>query len=413
MDEVQLEADQLYKSHFGKMVSLLLRFSNAIDLETAEDIVQDSFSAALTSWRKGGLPDKPEAWLFRVCKNKALNKIKESKRFNNLFLDEDIYPGDPALSQFPLDDQQLILLFACAHPDLSPKAQVVICLKYVVNLKVEAIAKILGMTVDGIDKLLVRARQKIKEEKFLFFEPLMEELESRIHIVHKILYLIFNEGYKSSWGKELIREELCEEALLMIRALSKSSIGNRETSALYALMLFNASRLKARFGAGGELIDLEEQDRNLWNKELIQLAFLYLRLSQGENISVYHYEASIAGMHCNAESFGATDWKSITMLYDRLLTINPNPFVELNYAIALYYAGQKPDALDILHKLEKEPFFNQYYLLHASLGRIYFAEGNHALAKIYFTETLRLTNAPEEKDFIQRLMGRITKGDLC
>ena len=407
MDEVRLTADQLYKSHFGKMVSSLLHFSDALDLQAAEDLVQDSFSAALVSWRKDGLPVNPAAWLFRVCKNKALNKIKETKRFTSLFIDKDVHPGDPALSKFPFDDQQLILLFACAHPDLSPKVQVVITLKYVVNLKVEAIAKILGMTVDGIDKLLVRARQKIKDEKILFFEPVAEQLESRIHIVHKILYLIFNEGYKSSWGKELIREELCEEGLLMTRALLNSTVGNKETSALYALMLFIAARFKGRFGTHGELMDLEEQDRTSWNQELIQLAFVHLEQSRGEMISAYHYEASIAGMHCSAESFSATNWKTISKLYNRLLKINPNPFVELNYAIALYYAGQKNEALAILHKLEKEPFFNQYYLLHASLGRIYFAEGNHALAKKYFTETLKLTGSPEEKDFIQGLIEKI------
>jgi len=408
MDEVLLATDRLYKSHFGKMVSTLLHFSNAIDLQTAEDLVQDSFSAAIISWRKDGLPDNPAAWLFRVCKNRTLNKIKESKKFSNLFVDEAIHPKDPVLSKLPLDDQQLILLFACAHPDLSPKVQVVITLKYVINLKVEAIANIFGMTVDGIDKLLVRVRQKIKDEKIQFFEPRVEELDSRIPIVHRILYLIFNEGYKTSWGKELIREELCEEGLLMTRALIKSTIGNKETSALYALMLFNASRFKVRFGTRGELLDLEEQDRTLWNRDLIQLAFFHLELPEGEIMSAYHYEAAIAGIHCSAESFAVTDWKKITALYRHLLKINPNPFVELNYAIALYYAGQRNEALGILHRLEAEPFFNQYYLLRASLGRIYFAEGNHALAKKYFMETIKLTDSPAEKDFIQRLMEKIT-----
>jgi RNA polymerase sigma factor (sigma-70 family) len=407
MDEVRLEADRLYKSHFGKMVSSLIRFSDAMDLKATEDIVQDAFSAALVSWSKHGLPLNPAAWLFRVCKNKALNKIKESKRFSSLFVEEAIYPVDPALSKFPLNDQQLILLFACAHPDLSPKVQVVITLKYVVNLKVEAIAKILGMTVDGIDKILVRVRQKIKNEKILFFEPGTEDLESRIHIVHKILYLIFNEGYKSSWGKELLREELCEEGLLMTRALLNSTVGNKETSALYALMLFNASRFKARFGAHGELLDLEEQNRALWNRDLLQLAYVHLELSRGEMISSYHYEASIASMHCNAPSFATTDWKTITTLYSRLLKLNPNPFVELNYAIALYYAGQKKEALAILHKLEAAPFFNEYYLLHASLGRIYFTEGNHVLAKKHFTKTLKLTSSPSETGFIQRLIEKV------
>ena len=404
-----LQSDQLYKSHFGKMVSSLLHFSNAIDLkDCGGSRAGFLFRCHDILAKKMVYPTIRAAWLFRVCKNKALNKIKESKRFSKLFTDETIQPNDPVLSKFPVDDQQLILLFACAHPDLSPKVQVVITLKYVVNLKVEAIAKILGMTIDGIDKLLVRVRQKIKDEKILFFEPRAEELESRMHIVHKILYLIFNEGYKSSWGKELIREELCEEGLLMTRALLNSTIGNKETSALYALMLFNAARFPARFGTKDELLDLEEQDRTLWNRELIRLAFLYLERSKGEMNSTYHYEASIAGMHCSAESFATTDWKTITILYGLLLKINPNPFVELNYAIALYYAGQKNEALTILHSLESEPFFNQYYLLHASLGRIYFAEGNHELAKKYFTETLRLTGSPAEKNFIQRLMEKLT-----
>jgi predicted RNA polymerase sigma factor len=280
-------------------------------------------------------------------------------------------------------------------------------LKYVVNLKVEAIAKILGMTIDGIDKLLIRVRKKIKDEKILFFEPSAEELKSRIHIVHKILYLIFNEGYKSSWGKELMREELCEEALIMTRVLLNSTIGNAETSALYALMLFNAARLKGRFGVHGELMDLEEQDRSVWNKELIQLAFFHLEESMREIISAYHYEASIAGIHCSAENFAGTDWNSITKLYQRLLQMMPNSFVELNYAVALYYSGQKDEGLVILHELEKQPFFNQYYPLHASLGRIYAAKGNFVLANKYFTETLRLTNSPAEKDFIQRLIDKI------
>lgn len=407
MDEIQLAVDQLYKSDFGKMISSIVRFSDAIDLNDAEELVQDSFSTALDSWKNNGLPVNPKAWLFRVCKNKALNKIKESKRFRNLFVDELIIPDDPILSKYPLNDQQLVLLFACAHPDLSPKVQVVITLKYVVNLKVGAIAKILGMTIDGIDKLLMRVRQKIKDEKILFFEPPAEELKSRIHIVHKILYLIFNEGYKSSWGKELIREELCEESLLMTRSLLNSTVGNKETSALYALMLFNAARFRARFGIHNELIDLEEQDRTLWNRELIQLAFFHLDLSRREMISAYHYEAAIAGMHCEAESFDTTDWKTISRIYINLLKLNPNPFVELNYAIALYYARQKKEALHILHRLEREAFFNQYYLLHASLGRIYFAEGDNVLAKKYFTDTLRLTDSPAEKSFIQRLIDKV------
>ena len=407
MDTVQIEVDRLYRSQFGKMLSSLLRFSGDIDLESAEDIVQDTFSAALVSWEKDGLPVNSEAWLFKVSRNRALNRIKETKRFSNKMTEVSVGPEDVVVHDTALDDQQLILLFACAHPDLAPKVQVVITLKYVVNLKVEAIARILGLTIDGIDKMLLRARQKIRDERILFTEPSAAALTSRIASVHKVLYLIFNEGYKSSWGKELIREELCEEALIMTRALCKSAIGNHESNALYALMLFNAARLKARFGRDGELLDLEEQDRKLWDQDLIQLAMASLSASRGGGISSYYCEAAIAGLHCAAESFNATDWNTIIRIYKQLLSIQTNPFVELNYAIALYYGGNKEEALGILHELEKQAFLGQYYLLHASLGRIYAAEGNKDLARRYFRNTLELTNAPDEIAFVQRLINKV------
>jgi RNA polymerase sigma factor (sigma-70 family) len=427
MDIVEREVDKLYRDQFGKMLASLLRFSDDIDLEAAEDIVQDTFSAALVSWRKDGLPVNPAGWLYKVSRNRALNKIKESKKFaktngdgggreiadgnagpeGNVGSERYVGSEDPVVRPLSLDDEQLVLLFACAHPDLAPKVQVVITLKYVVSLKVEAIARILGLTIDGIDKMLSRARQKIRDERILFHEPSAAALKSRIHSVHKVLYLIFNEGYKSSWGKELIREELCEEALIMTRALCRSVIGDQETQALYALMLFNAARLKARFGRDGELLDLEEQDRTLWDRDLIQLAMVNLESAHGGGVSTYYCEAAIAGLHCAAENLRATNWSAIIRIYKQLLGLQANPFVELNYAIALYYSGDKEQALGILHELEKQAFLGRYYLLHASLGRIYAAEGNKELAKEYFETTLRLTNAPDEIAFVRRLIRKV------
>ena len=157
MDIVQQEVDQLYKEHFGKMVASLLYSSRDIDPETAEDIVQDSFSSALADWRSKGIPSNSAGWIYKVCKHKALNKLRKDKRTIGLSERENFESVEIKFSESVLDDQQLKLLFACAHPDLSPKVQVVITLKYAVNLKVEAISKILGMTIDGVDKLLLRA----------------------------------------------------------------------------------------------------------------------------------------------------------------------------------------------------------------------------------------------------------------
>ena len=404
---VQQEIDELYRNNFGKMVASILYFSPDIDLETAEDLVQDAFTAGLKNWVDDGIPGNPLGWIFTVCRNKALNKIKQQKKTRSLTDNDDFVTTEQEFSESILDDQLLKLVFACAHPDLSPKTQVVITLKYVVNLKVEAIAKILGLTIDGIDKLLVRARQKIRDEQLLFAAPSLPAMKFRLQIVHKIIYLLFNEGYKSSWGKELIREELCGEALLMNKALIDSGIANKETYALHALMLFNAARLKARFGSSGELLELEEQDRSLWNKDLILLGCTFLEKSKNDILSTYHYEASIAFLHCKAPSFNSTNWLSISNLYKQLLQLNQNPFVELSYSIALYYSGQKQTAISILKDLQQKPFLNQYYLLNATLGKISFLEGDFINSKEYYLKTMMQTNSQAEKDLIARMIKKI------
>ncbi|WPV64878.1 RNA polymerase sigma factor [Chitinophaga sp. LS1] len=407
LKNVQQEIDHLYKQHFGKMVASLLRFSKDIDLETAEDLVQDAFAAALSLWEKQ-LPDNPAGWIFTVCRNKALNKLKADKKFLRLHQAPEPAPElvSPAITfsaEFP-DDEQLRLLFACAHPDLAPKVQVVITLKYVINFKVATIASLLGMTIDGIDKLLLRARQKIREEKLLLIPPAPEAMQQRLPIVHKIIYLIFNEGHTSAEGKELLREDLCEEALILNKAILDSQMGNIDTLALYALMLLNAARFKARFDENGELLDLEQQDRSLWNQDLIKLGDYYFHQSKGSLLSSYHIEAYIAWLHSTATSFATTEWQTIAQLYKQLL---PNPFVELNYAIALYYAGEVNNAFTLLNNLQRSPFMNSYYLLNATLGKLYMQENNHAQAAVYFSKTLSQTRSSAEANYIRKMLSKL------
>src|SRR6478735_428492 len=176
MDAVEQEVNKLYKAHFGKMIASLLYSSSSIDPETAEDIVQDAFSSALLDWKQKGIPLNPAGWIYKVCRNKALNKIKKDKIVQNYSEQTTHDSIEIKFSESVLDDQQLKLLFACAHPDLSPKIQVVITLKYVINLKVDAIAKVLALGIDGVDKILVRARKKIETDKILLKVPSNDEL---------------------------------------------------------------------------------------------------------------------------------------------------------------------------------------------------------------------------------------------
>ena len=403
MDKEQQAADKLYKTHFGRMVTAMLQFSRDIDIETAEDLVQDAFYAALSSWKHKGIPDNPAGWMYTVCRNNAINGLKKNKAFKNPFDEDHVINNEADRDENIFDDRKLQLLFACSHPRLSAKMQVVITLKYVANLKTESIAKALGITIDGVDKILTRAKQRIRMENIFLKEPTPQQLKIRLPAVHKIIYLIFNEGYKASSGKEIIRQELCEESLIMTKALLDNHISNSDTAALYALLLFNAARLNARITSAGELSDLEEQDRALWNKDLIALGSYYLNQSECENVSSYHYEAAIACLHCHAKSFVDTDWATITQLYKQLLLNNPNPFIELNYAIALYYDSQKQKAFDALHGLQ-QTFLDQSYLLHAALGKLYWQEGEYYKSNLHLTKALSLTNFQVEKDFVKKML---------
>jgi RNA polymerase sigma-70 factor (ECF subfamily) len=403
MDKEQQAADKLYKSHFGKMVTAMLQFSRDINIETAEDLVQDAFYAALSSWKHKGIPHNPAGWMYTVCRNNAINTLKKNKSFKNPFEEDPAINGEAEPDENIFDDGKMQLLFACSHPRLSAKMQVVITLKYVANLKTESIARALGITIDGIDKILARAKQRIKMENIFLKELTPQQLKIRLPVVHKIIYLLFNEGYKASSGKEIIRQELCEESLIMTKSLLDNHICNSDTPALYALLLFNAARLSARITAAGELSDLGEQDRALWNDDLIALGSYYLNQSKCSTISSYHYEAAIAYLHCHAKSFADTDWATITQLYRQLLQNNPNPFIELNYAIALYYDSQKQKAFDALHGLQ-QTFLDQTYLLHAALGKLYWQEGEYNKSDLHLTKALSLTNFQMEKDFIKKIL---------
>ena len=381
----------------------MLQFSRDINIETAEDLVQDAFYAALSSWKHKGIPDNPAGWMYTVCRNNAINALKKNKSFKNPFEEDHAIQGESEPDQNIFDDGKMRLLFACSHPRLTAKMQVVITLKYVANLKTESIARALGLTADGIDKILGRAKKRIRIENIFLREPTPQQLTKRLPAVHKIIYLIFNEGYKASSGKEIIGQELCEESLIMTKSLLDNHISNSDTAALYALLLFNAARLSARITSAGELSDLEEQDRALWDNDLIALGSYYLDQSRCENVSSYHYEAAIAYLHSHAKSFGETDWATIAQLYRQLLLNNPNPFIELNYAIALYYDSQKQKAFDALHDLQ-QTFLDHSYLLHAALGKLYWQEGEYSKSNLHLTTALSLTNFQVEKDFVKKML---------
>ena len=371
MNEVEKCIEILYKDKFGQLISLILdRFRN-LSIESAEDIVQESFAEAAERWSKQGIPENPAGWLFQTCKNKSINLLKKNSRTEDLSLAKTFSVDAEDISEHGFKDAQLQMLMACCHPDLAPKMQVVLALKYVANLKVENIARQLGAELDAIEKMLYRTRQKIKSEALILSTTRDGYSAERLSIVHKVIYLIFNEGYKQS-GKRISQGKvMCEDALILNKFLFDSSLCNSETKALQALMLFNIARFDARFDVNGDAIELEYQNRSFWNASLIQLAHRLLIESEDSSFCPYHLEAAIAWVHCAAQKFEDTDWAAICKYYDVLLKIYPSPFAEINYAVALQYNHQDEKAFGILMELHRNPYFNKMPILDISIRKYF------------------------------------------
>jgi RNA polymerase sigma-70 factor (ECF subfamily) len=370
MNEIGRCIELIYKENFGRLIVLILQRFRNLSIESVEDIVQEAFTEAASRWPKQGMPQNPTGWLYQTCKNKSINLLKTIKT-EDLSLAHLLSVTEEEISEHSFKDAQLLMLMACCHPHLTPKMQVVLALKYVANLKVENIARQFGVELDAIEKMLYRARQKIKTEALsLSASPDGYSVE-RLSIVHKVIYLIFNEGYKQSGNLINLGKTLCEDALILNKFLLVSDLCNPETKALQALMLFNSSRFDARFDQHGNAIELENQDRSLWNDSLIQLAYQLLIDSEDSTFSPYHLEAAIAWVHCTARKFEDTDWAAICKYYEVLLKFYPSPFAMINYAVALQYNHQNEKAYQILKDLHRNPYLTKLPILEISIRKYY------------------------------------------
>jgi len=401
--------DHLFRHESGKMVSVLSRLLGLQNLETAQDIVQDTLLQAMNTWGYNSIPENPPGWLYRVAKNKAIDFLRRQKRFkdvtpqysyllqseytlastvNNLFLENEI------------QDSQLRMMFACSHPAITEESQIALTLKTLCGLNPGEIAKAFLTNEETINKRIYRAKEKIKSEKIELSVPQGKELPQRLDVVLKSLYLLFNEGYNSSHPDLLIRDDLCQEAMRLVYILTTNTTTNfPKTNALLSLMCFQASRLQSRLDDKGNIILLKYQDRSKWFKPLIERGALYLELaSETDDVSPYHIEAAIASLHAVAPTFDKTDWRSIYDLYESLYKLQPAPVVALNKAIASAYATSKENALEQLLKIKG---LENYYLYHTSVGELYFELQNKKMAKKFYETALHLTTSKQEQQLLK------------
>ena len=396
--------DQLYRQCAGQLIAACTSYFGMLNLATAEDLVQDTFASALASWQVKGLPDDPRSWLFKVCKHKALNLISKEQVTKRQYLSR---PTSHSIDDFflphEIDDQQLRLLIASTIRDFSPRMRMIFILRAIHGVRSKAVAKLLLMTDGAVQKTYERAVQRIKKETLLTRMPDSHESIMRLPDVVNALYLIYVLGYDKPWQQDT-GDDLCYDALRLTRLLSLDlARHHHQLLAMYSLMLFHTARLSSRVTPEGAIVDLENQDRSMWDSNLIQLAIIQLNKAQHDRPpSKYHLEAAIASLHCTAPCFADTPWARIADLYQQLDQAFPSPFVKLNLAVSLLYAKGPEDALTYLKSYHFSAF-SKNYQYHASLSKIYQAAGTrkqaieHLQLAIQFAPTLPIRDHLQKK----------------
>jgi RNA polymerase sigma factor (sigma-70 family) len=400
---------QLFQQEFSKMVAVISRQFGLQYIEMAEDIVSDTFLTAIEEWKIKGVPPNPEAWLYTVAKRKALYVIKRGKIFDRkvipeLKLDKENYALiELDFSASNIRDSQLQMLFAICNPLIASEAQIGLALRILCGFGIDEIAEAFFSSKSTINKRLLRAKEKLRTENLKMELPHKSELDSRLDIVLHIIYLLFSEGYYSSTQNKILRKDFCLDAMRLAILLTEYEITNSpKANALLALMCFHASRFDARQTAKDDFILYEEQDKNLWDEELIRKGNYYLdKSARGEDISSYHLEAKIAFWHCDKED-SKEKWENILHLYNLLLIINYTPGVALNRTYALFRANGREVALEEAEKLKLES--NHFYFL--LLAELY-GDQEPEMARKSFKNALRLAHTDTEKQVIQAKMDRL------
>lgn len=396
--------DHFFRKEYSKLVSLHTSKFGVGHLELIEDSVQDALVDATERWRFSGIPENPAGWLYQVSKNKCLDKFKYLKvrQVNETTLIDWYETKDESYADHYFDDEQLIMMFTCAHPLLKQEDQIALTLKILCGFSSGEIAKALISNSKTIEQRIVRAKRKLRDENVLFEKPSETEIEVRLNLVLKTIYLLFNEGYHSNSGAKQIRRDLCSEAIRLIKLLTNSKLTvNPESFALLALMLFQMSRFDAREDENGDILLLHEQNRSKWNQAFISEGVEALtKSSVGKVISEYHLQAGIAACHALSQSDELTDWKRIVFQYSMLIDLNPNPIYKLNSAVAKYMNREKISALNELKSLEFE--LKDYYLYSAVMGEIYLRENQKKNALKYFEDALILVENESFRRFIEK-----------